>query len=304
MLTLLVFILLVTFMEIIFRLLKVPKITHHNIYAKGQALIPKINSNSIVIIGDSKLEWGIKPAEILNNLSNHNINVINMAMPGSNGLDILNYLVEKNISPKLIIAGYAPNYGSYKNHGFDKIKYTAKNKITEQALYYLDQQFYFRDRSVLEFIQHGRPYFKSHEYDSLGGATVNEYGDYASRRNMQFEMYQSFKKNFKETELDNYCAEANRLIAILKHKGTQVCGIEMPVTKKIFALLDTSGNSTRFNTIQYNKAYDFSNFTYGFEEAKPDSAFFYDGCHLEHEYAFIFTKKIFGYIKRDFQGIQ
>ncbi|MBL0357576.1 MAG: hypothetical protein IPP72_12160 [Chitinophagaceae bacterium] len=298
----LIFIAIVCLLECIYRLLKIPKITHHNIYAKAQDLVPQINNNSILIIGDSKLEWGIKPLQVQNKLSNDSINVIDMAMPGSNGLDVLKYLLQNEIYPKLIISGYAVNYGNYNNHGFDKIAYTTKNKITERAGYFMDEHFYFRDQSVLEYIKHGSPYFKSHQYDRLGGATVTEYGDYTKRANTQLEMYKGFKNNFTQSTFDKYCMETNALLKYFKEKGTLLCGLNMPVSKKIYELQNVPANST-INCINYDKFYDFSTFTYTNEAAKPDSSFFYDGCHLLPEYAVVFSEKLIHQIKNDFPGI-
>ena len=301
----LVFLVLLAASEVLYRLLNIPKITHQNIYAKGQAMMPQINNNTILIIGDSRLEWGIKPITVLEKFkeAGSTCNVIDMAMPGSNGLDVLQYLVQHDIHPKLIIHGYAPNYGGYNNHGFDKEEYSAKNKTTEEFSYWLDQHFYFRDQSVLNYIKRIPTYFKSHTYDSLGGATVTEYGDYTHRSGTQYEMYKGFKNSFKQTALDKYCADANALVDTLKSKGTIVCGIYMPISKKIYELQNLTSSDLPAN-INYNKFYNFSAFTYTNETPAQDSAFFYDGCHLLPEYATIFTGKLVDSLKRDFERIR
>lgn len=288
--TILGFFALVLLLEGLYRLLKVPKITHHSINAKAQQLVPQINGNTVLILGDSKLEWGIKPLVMQQKLP-AGLNVIDMAMPGSNGNDLMQYLIENNIYPKLIILGYASNYGTYNNHGFDKLAYSNKNRITENALYWLDQHFYFRDRSVLEYIQHGRPYFKSHVYDALGGATVTEYGDYAKRFNTQIEMYKGYKNTFKQSLFDAYSKETDSLVSLLKQKGTIVCGIQMPVTPVIHDL-QNAGVTAVYDKINYTRFYNFVDYTYKYEPAATDSSFFYDGCHLQPAYAEKFTRAI------------
>lgn len=300
-----IFLVLVTVSEILYRLLNIPKITHQNIEAKGQLMMPQINNNTILIIGDSRLEWGIKPITVLEKFSatGCNSNVVDMAMPGSNGLDVLQYLVQHDIHPKLIIHGYAANYGGYKNHGFDKAQYSGFNKISEQFSYWMDQHLYFRDQSVLNYIKRVPPYFKNHVYDSLGGATVTEYGDYTHRSNTQFEMYKGFKISFKQPDLDKYSAAANALIETLKSKGSIVCGLYMPISKKIYQLQNLSGSDVPTG-INYNKFYNFSAFTYTNEAPAPDSAFFYDGCHLLPEYATVFTGKVVDSLRRDFTEIR
>jgi len=298
---LVIFIALVAALECLYRLLKVPKITHHNIQAKGQDLIPQINSNSILILGDSKLEWGINPAVIKNKFPD-GTNVIDMAMPGSNGSDIMRYLLQQGIYPKLIILGFASNYGGYKNHGFDKTAFTATKKITAGIEYFMDENLYFRDQSVMEYVKHGAPYFKSHQYDSQGGATVTEYGDYTKRSTGQVEMYRAFKKNFNQQELDKYCEETDSLIDAFKAKGTIVCGLYMPVSEKIYTI-QHSQLHLKANNINYNRYYDFSKFTYTSEKPGPDSLFFLDGCHLLHDYSLIFSAKLADSIQKDFPAL-
>ncbi len=299
-----VFILLVAALEILYRILKIPKVSHQNINALGQLQMPRINNNTILIIGDSRLEWGIKPITVMEKMkaAGSNSNVVNMAMPGSNGLDILHYLIEKNIYPKLVVHGYAPNYGGYKNHGFDKEEYTRYNKISENFSYWLDQHFYFRDQSVLFYIKRIPPYFKSHEYDSLGGATVTEYGDYTPRSDKQFEMYKGFKNSFKQSELEKYCMDANAAIEKLKSKGSIVFGLYMPISKKIFGLQNTSSHLP--GNINYHKFYDFADYAYTAETPAHDSVFFYDGCHLHPEYATVFTGKLVDSLKKDLVGMK
>ena len=71
-------------------LLKIPKISDHVINHKLVSLINKIDSSSIVIVGDSRLEWGLKPLVIESELKKNgkNLTCFNLAMPGSNGIDV------------------------------------------------------------------------------------------------------------------------------------------------------------------------------------------------------------------------
>jgi hypothetical protein len=294
-----VFILLVAALEMLYRLLKVPKISHQSIYAIGQSVIPKINNNTILLIGDSRLQWGIKPILVMEKMkaAGYNCNVVDMAMPGSNGLDMLHYLIQHNIHPKLIIHGYGANYAIYQNHGFDKQEYSEFNKISENFSYWLDQHFYFRDQSVMQYVRRSPLYFKSHSYDSLGGATVTEYGDYANRSATQIEMYKGFKTNFKQAGLDKYSMDANAAIEKLKSQGAIVYGLYMPISKKIFDLQNASSNWPA--NIVYNKFYDFADFTYTNETPAHDSVYFYDGCHLRPEYGTVFTGVLVDSLQKD-----
>jgi len=298
--TLLFFVLIVA-LELLYRLLKVPKIAHHDIYAKAQNLVPKINNSTILVIGDSRPEWGIKPLTIAEKIKEAGIegNVVNMATPGKNGLDVLRFLVKNDIHPRIIIHGYAPNYGTHKNHGTDTIEYSLYNRKYEAFNHWLDKNCYFRDQSVWYWIKRTPLYFKSHVYDSLGGVTVTENGAYTARAVEQQKMFSGFTKNFKQAELNKYEAEANELIKKLQSKGSVVYGVYMPVAKKIYELLDVTENNIP-NIPAYNRFYEWSSFTYKNEAPAHDSTFYYDDCHLNPVYAIIFTKKLVDSILTDY----
>ena len=192
------------------------------------------------------------------------------------------------------------DYGNYNNHDFDKQEYSSFNKMSEHFSYWLDEHFYFRDQSVMQYIRRIPLYFKDHQYDSLGGATVTEYGDYNKRMATQLAMYNSFKQSFKQADLDKYCTEANMAIEALKSKGTVVYGVYMPLSKKLYSLKNIRNGDVPAN-INYNKFYNFSTFTYTNEAPAHDSAFFYDGCHLLPAYATVFTGKVVDSLKRGFE---
>jgi len=289
--------------EIACRVLRIPKISPHNIYAKSMELIPRINKNSIVILGDSRLEWGIKPLAIYDKLLDKNSRVINLAVPGSNGLDVLNYLNNHKIYPKLIIVGYTPNFGGYQNHKLDLISYSRRAIINAKVKYFLNKTFYIRDESVVEYIKHGYPYFKNHTYDDWGGAIVNEYGDYSQRTKFQIENYTLVRQSFDSLVLAKYCNTMDTLIQSFKKNGSIICGIYMPVSKKLFDI-ETSVLVYPVKQINYDKFYDFSKFTYEKEKPAPDSIYFLDGSHLSHEYAPVFSEKIIEYIVHDFPAVQ
>jgi hypothetical protein len=154
--------------EVLARVLKIPKISVPKIKAKAQDLVPIIDNNTMLILGDSRIEWGIKP-RVLAKALDCNLKVVNLAMPGSNGLDILKYLQKEGIYPKLILIGYTRNYGLINGHGLDKERYNFFNRIKENISYQILQNFYVKDKSIVNFFNHEPLYFKSHVYDEWGG---------------------------------------------------------------------------------------------------------------------------------------
>jgi hypothetical protein len=196
--------------EICCRALEFPKISHHNIGAKSQDLIPLIDSNTILLLGDSRVEWGVKPELIK---YNNKEQVINLALPGNNGLDIMNYLKVNKIYPKTIIWGFTPNYGRYTNHNLDKVIYSRPNRAVANLKYWLKQNSYFFDhKSITNHFKGERPYFKNHKYDNWGGAYVTEYGNYQERKKVQLKMYEEWQLDFDKDKYTNYLSSIKLLI--------------------------------------------------------------------------------------------
>lgn len=273
--------------ELLARIAQIPKISNHNISAKAQDLVPLIDENTFLIIGDSRLEWGIKPSNLKKQLNLKNVKVINLAFPESNGIDILDYLSKKNIYPKAILMGYTPNYGRYTNHNLDIAKYSFIRKINADFKYFIGQTFYLNDESFLNFFNGKAQYFKSHDYDSWGGVNVFEYGDYSKRMELQKKMYKEWEETFSQEKLNNYCTKLNNLIARFKQKQTMIFGIYMPVCDSIFQYEKKESES--WQKINYDKFYNLSHYTYTSQPKAADSTYFYEGSHLSHEYSYIFS---------------
>jgi len=260
----------------------VPKISHHNIFAKSQNLIPKIDSNSIVFLGDSRLECGIKTEEITNKSGK----VINLAMPGSNGFDIIEYMISNKIYPKTLIIGFTPNYGRYKNHNLNKLHYSTKNLIKESFKYWLKQNsFTYNKASINLFLAGKEPYFVNHEYDNYGNVVVKENGDFNKRMELQLKMYKNWNDRFNKNEFKNYLQKLSELVSLLDGK-TNVYGIYMPTSDTILSLENDHYNKNEINNM-FDYYMDFSDF-----QPNNDSSYFYDGSHLTLEYAHQFTKEI------------
>jgi hypothetical protein len=278
--------------EVFFNVIKVPKISYPDIYYKSQNLIPQINSNTILFLGDSRVEWGIKPLIIKNTLNcNDKVNVINLAMPGSNGLDILTYLKAKSIYPKIIILGYTPNYGRYENHGLDKIKYTKRNRVEESVKYYLKQNSFVYDyNSIKEYLFGEHPLHLSHEYDKWGGVNVIEYGNYQYKKDVQMKIYKSWSDNFDKDKLYSYHASIEELKKWFMQGGTKIYGLYMPTADDLIKLEKPNYNGQNV-TEMFEEYYDYSKLEFSFDKVAHDSVYIYDGSHLKQEYGILFSKK-------------
>lgn len=279
------------------RFASIPKISNHNISAKAQDLVPQIDKNTFLIIGDSRLEWGIKPLNVKKQLNVENIKVINLAFPESNGIDILEYLTKHNIYPKAILMGYTSNYGRYTNHNLDILKYSFIRKIHAELKYFIGQTFYFNDQSFLNFLNGKEQYFKSHDYDEWGGVNVSEYGDYRKRMELQEKMYKEWKDSFSPGKLENYCRKVNELVTQFKEHKTKMLGIYLPVSAPIFDFEKQENQS--WQRINYDRFYDLSHYTYSSQLKAPDSIYFYEGSHLSHAYSYIFSDTLGKMINRE-----
>lgn len=286
--------------ELGLRFAGIPHVSNHNIYAKSQNLIPLIDSNTILILGDSRLEWGIKPIVLEEKLEGK-FKVINLALPISNGLSALKYLRQENIYPKLIILGYTPNYGIYQSHGLNTQHYSIKNRLMENARYFLSQNSYLYDLSSLKLFFAGKTtYFKSHEYDYRGGAYVQENGNYEERKKVQYGNYKKRSDTFNPDYLNEYAKAIGKTIKELNTKGTMVVGLYMPVSTEVYKLEELNYDKTK-PTLIFNKFYDLSNYVYTHNKVENDSNYFYDGSHLNQQYAISFTQALADTIRPSLQ---
>jgi len=291
----LVFIIVIPILAIILfegtcRLLDIPKISHNNIKSKSHDLIPKIDSNTILFLGDSRIEYGIKPETINKALTNNDeINIINLALPGSNGLDIMNYLKINSIYPKIIILGYSPNYGRYSNHSLDKVTYSNKNRIEEKIKYFLSQNsFVYDTNSIEEYINGKYPYFKEHKYDNWGGVRVTNNGDYQKRQLVQHNLYTEWSNSFNNEDLNNYYAVISEYRKWFEKGNCKIFGLYMPVSKKLYELEKKGYDKQYVHNIFHNNYFDHSAMYNNL--SNNDSLYFYDGSHLTPKTSISFSE--------------
>lgn len=276
--------------------MKVPKISHHNILAKSQNLIPQIDSETILFLGDSRVEWGVKPIRI-KKTTNYKGNIINLAMPGSNGLDILNYLQKNSIYPRLIIIGYTPNYGRYKNHELDIQNYSYSNKRSSNIKYLLKQRSYTYDySSILEYFKGNRPYFRKHFYDEMGGVVVQENGDYGARSSHQHRMYEGWAQDLKNIEHDQYLLTLSSYLKGFKGNSL-IYGIYMPTSETLMKFESDFFDEKLIEHVFEGHFLNYSDYVTSIKKnTEHDSAYFYDSSHLTMEYSKVFTDSLSEYI--------
>lgn len=268
-------------------ILNIPKASYSNLEAKGLTLIPKVDNSSIILVGDSRIEWGIKPEMILNPEGE----VYNLAFPNSNGFDILKYLLDNRIYPKAIIMGFTPNNHRYTNHNFDTMEFSAKNRMIENVKYYLKQNSYVYDwGSILSYFYGTHPFTIDHSYDKWGGVTVTEHGDFEHRFKMTKEHHKEWEETFDSLKYQHYIIELNDLLNKFRGKS-ELFGLYMPASEPIMKLEGT----------YYNKKEIIPLFEHYLDYSKSiqanDSTYYLDGSHLSKEFAIRFSKKIDSVLK-------
>jgi CheY-like chemotaxis protein len=263
--------------EILCRILEVPKISHNNIEAKSLDLLPQIDGSTVVIVGDSRLEWGIRPEVLENALKSKNVKVINLAMPGSNGLDVLRFIQENEITPYALIVGNTVFYGHYTNHNLHAINSNIYQRMKSSFSYFAKQHLYSTDQSVMMYLHDESVYFKSHVYDERGGAIVEEYGDYSGRLFYQEKMYSRWHDQFNSADYCAYTDSLNSFIHYFSQKQIPVVLLRMPVSRKIHSLEPDDVNCSTVST-GLTARLDYTNWRNA--EPAPDSVQFYDGSHL------------------------
>ena len=285
------FILLITaIIEITLRATDAPKMSHFSILPKSFELIPQIDENTVLILGDSRLEFGLKPEMMRSILKDEDVKVVNMAFPGSNGIDILKYLKSKSIYPRFVIMGYTPNYGRYDNHGIDQQQFSKVNEWLENIKYMLKQEFYLFDRASLRcLIKEPETYWISHDYDEWGGVQVIAEGNYNDRLDHQIDLYESWMKGFSSARLDGYYNELRDLKSFFSKQGTKILGLYMPVCDEVFAYEKELYKAHKPDREVFTFYLDYSNLVYQNNVQQPDSVYFYDGSHLSDSFSEDFT---------------
>lgn len=272
--------------ELACRILKVPKISHNNIDAKAAQLLPEIDASTVLIVGDSRLEWGIRPDEIEKELKNKKLKVLNLAMPGSNGLDVLEYVKQNGIEPAAVIIGNTVFYGQYSNHDLHNLNCSVYQQLKTSFYYFVQQHLYVADQSIPMYLHHEQVYFKSHAYDSKGGAVVEEYGNYASRYFYQEKMYNRWHDQFNNRDYCRYNDSLNSHIKYFAQNEVPLLVLRMPVSQKIqnfepeFVNCDT----------RIDSAYILDYRNWRSLNTDADSLQFYDGSHLTVESSVNFSK--------------
>lgn len=282
-------------------LIGIPKISHHNIRGKAQNVMPFVDSSAVVFVGDSRVEWGIKPGVFTNECKNEGWTACNLAAPGSNGIDVLKKIQKDSIVPRVIVIGYTAHLGRYSNHGLDALSYSITERWKANAHYWYKQHFYISDKSIWEWVNGRDLYFKSHSYDSLGGAIVYENGDYQNRLDFQVATYVDWKSTFDSTQLRKAEAELRKLISHFQRKGSVVYGVQMPVSSALWEL-EQSPYYHDGEKMNFDRFLDYSMHIYEQEPAAHDSVYFIDGSHLFYDYQPKFTTVLAKAIKEDYSS--
>ncbi len=232
----------------------VPKISHHKNIEKAVQLLPRIDENTIVFVGDSRVEWGVKPFIIEEKTG---LNTVNLAMPGSNGMDVMAYLQNKKTHPKKIIIGvnyFSPSWRNFKK--IEKIDIGLQNRLSLNIDYFFKQHSYLYEKKSLEQFYKEPPFFMGHKYDKKGGVVVKERGEYPERKNFQMTY---FSKRVKEKNLDSlgniYRQEISKKVSYFKKNGTSVIGLVMPICDDLRQLenyerVDSLARSIPFHRVE------------------------------------------------------
>lgn len=234
-----------------------PKISHHQTIEKAARLLPKVTKNTILFVGDSRIEWGIKPDIIEAKTGSP---TINLAMPGSNGLDVLEYLQKEKIYPQKIIVGvnhFCPTWRNFKR--IKKWENSPLENLQLQTAYWFKQHsFLYEKKSIDEYRAGNSPFFLQHNYDKKGGVIVKERGNYEERQAFQLEW---FGKQVKKFDLDSlaqvYAREMDARVGHFRENGTEVYGLVMPICEDLQALENSPEIDNIFSEINFTQYFNY-----------------------------------------------
>lgn len=264
-----------------------PKISHHQTIEKAARLFPKVTKNTILFIGDSRIEWGIKPDIIEAQTGSP---TINLAMPGSNGLDVLEYLKKEKIYPKKIIVGvnhFSPTWRNFKR--IKKWENSRLENVQLQTAYWFKQHsFLYEKKSINEYRAGNPPFFLQHNYDKKGGVIVKERGNYEERQAFQLEW---FNKQVEKFNLDSlvhtYSRDMDAQVRHFRENGSQVYGLVMPICGNLQALENSTEIDSIFSKISFTQY-----FNYQKKYANNSEEIYADCSHLTPQAAKEFSEQV------------
>lgn len=274
--------------ELIFNLI-VPKISYHQNYEKAARLLPKIDEQTTLFIGASRIEWGIKPL-VIEELTDRK--VYNLAFPGSNGLDVLAYLKKHQIFPKEIIIGTAPLHFTVTNFDIENLDTSLSNAFYLNAQYQFKKWSYMYEKRSLEyFYKRKKPFFIKHKYDKRGGVEVKEYGDYTQRLGFQREDFSDLAGRKFKTSFEEYRSKLAQEVAFFQQNGVRISALMMPACAEIREIEDGVVRPD-YSGVPFDNIFDFREY-YDHKKTKiADADIYIDGSHLTPEYAAEFSKII------------
>jgi len=272
----------------------IPKISHHKNYEKFADLFPEIDNNTILIAGDSRMEWGVKPL-LLNDLmreSGSDYSSINLAMPGSNGLDVLSACLEMDKYPKLILLGTNAFAPLWRNFQFDSSKTTAAySKEVNREYFFREHSYLWEQKSIKQYFKSKPPFFLHHNYDSKGGVEVVENGNYHERLDFQIAYYKKKSATLTDSVFMNYLDELEVLERQLKKRNIPVFVVRMPLVEELQSL--EKQNRNKFKSIDFEYVDWDCLELFNSHGRNMDSLIYQDGSHLSQAYAKKFTTNLY-----------
>ncbi len=266
----------------------VPKISHHQNIEKAVRLLPQVDENTILFVGDSRVEWGIKPSTIEQETGQP---TLNLAMPGSNGLDVMTYLKKNKVYPKKIIVGvnyFSPTWRNFKKT--EKLNTSWWNRLSLSANYLLKQHSYLYEKKSLEQYAEGeQPFFLHHNYDKKGSVTVKERGNYEERKAFQLTWFKSRAEKMNIDSIANiYSNKMAKEVSHFQQKGTDVIGLVMPICNDLHKIEGFEKVDSLAHTIPFNRIDNYMDT----HRMKLNETAFQDCSHLTPAAAEIFSKTI------------
>ncbi|MCI5056468.1 MAG: hypothetical protein MRY83_10195 [Flavobacteriales bacterium] len=277
------FITILVLFECVSAVLSAPKESQNKFYVKYQELIPLVNSKSVVLLGDSRMEWGVNASQIKN--------ALNFGMPGSNGLDVLKYLRDNSIFPKAILINYTPFIHEYSNYNVDKTQYNLSTYIKTWIDYKLmDNSFLYNKKNMDILIHQNQPFMLEHYYNEYGDAEILLNENYPGPVQFQIDQYSSRASRFDSVKHKELLAEFEELSTVFKEHNTLFTGIYLPVCDTINQIEKPLPHYDYLNKVFVSGFYNFHEL---YDSLGQDV--FMDCAHLEESYNVRFTDYLIEY---------
>lgn len=264
-------------------------------------MMDKIHSQEkfdIVFCGDSRVQMGISPYVVENELASMDVDVLNFGIRGNSVNPVTLKFATDKLKPKtsskkrIIAIGISPNSLTRLSQQ-NELFFSWVNKPVEEILF---------NRIVGNNLIYFQPISPSRLYYCLSGKTPEEQIEFEYRgwravhmRHHDTHSLEGYQQIFSSQQVENqYIDELLEYIKAIKATDVEVIGFRVPCIEQMWQLEDSLSG---FDEMEFSRKFEEAGGNW--LEFKNDPLMYqsYDGSHLDKKSAIVFSRQLGDSIK-------